>query len=224
MRRPLLTNGFKSDSLGHNLCFSTCLGSRRKKCQLACKPGSVQPDPCEAQWDDHSSGTLVAKCFAQPTRVTGRKSPGAETPCHPYSVLLPVGFALPHTLPCGRCALTAPFHPCPASPKGFAGRFVFCGTFPGVAPAGRYPAPFFRGARTFLPCNLSVIAAAVIRPTGKPAVRRLPGEGQPNLQESISSLHLSVSFNTHYACIDLFPLEIAISVSATCAKVCALEF
>ena len=30
-------------------------------------------------------------------------------------------------------------------------RFAFCGTFPGVAPAGRYPAPCFRGARTFLP-------------------------------------------------------------------------
>jgi len=27
----------------------------------------------------------------------------------------------------------------------------FCGTVPGVAPAGRYPAPCFRGARTFLP-------------------------------------------------------------------------
>ena len=32
-----------------------------------------------------------------------------------------------------------------------AGRFAFCGTFPRVAPAGRYPAPCFRGARTFLP-------------------------------------------------------------------------
>ena len=31
-----------------------------------------------------------------------------------------------------------------------AGRFAFCGTVPGVAPAGRYPAPCFRGARTFL--------------------------------------------------------------------------
>lgn len=31
-----------------------------------------------------------------------------------------------------------------------AGRSVFCGTIPGVTPAGRYPAPFFRGARTFL--------------------------------------------------------------------------
>jgi len=30
----------------------------------------------------------------------------------PYSVLLPVGFALPLLLPAARCALTAPFHPC----------------------------------------------------------------------------------------------------------------
>ncbi len=42
--------------------------------------------------------------------------------------------------------------PLPASPeRGPDGRFAFCGTFPGVAPAGRYPAPCVRGARTFLP-------------------------------------------------------------------------
>ncbi len=35
------------------------------------------------------------------------------------------------------------------------GRFAFCGTFPGVAPAGRYPAPYFRGARTFLPSGVA---------------------------------------------------------------------
>src|SRR5260221_8254524 len=29
-------------------------------------------------------------------------------------------------------------------------RYIFCCTFPGVAPAGRYPAPHLRGARTFL--------------------------------------------------------------------------
>src|SRR6266403_1733039 len=29
----------------------------------------------------------------------------------PYSVLLPVGFAVPLALPQARCALTAPFHP-----------------------------------------------------------------------------------------------------------------
>src|SRR5207249_7867389 len=67
--------------------------------------------------------------------------------CRPYAVLLPVGFTVPLPLPVARCALTAPFHPC--RPEGR--RFAFCGTFPGVAPAGRYPAPCFRGARTFLP-------------------------------------------------------------------------
>ena len=42
--------------------------------------------------------------------------------------------------------------PLPADALASAsGRFAFCGTVPGVAPAGRYPAPPFRGARTFLP-------------------------------------------------------------------------
>ncbi len=66
---------------------------------------------------------------------------------HPYSVLLPVGFAVPSMLPCPRWALTPPFHPCLRKRR----RSALCGTFPGVAPAGRYPAPCFRGARTFLP-------------------------------------------------------------------------
>src|SRR5688572_24275385 len=35
----------------------------------------------------------------------------ARRPCRPYSVLLPVGFAVPPPLPETRCALTAPFHP-----------------------------------------------------------------------------------------------------------------
>src|SRR5262245_43484243 len=83
-----------------------------------------------------------------------RENPlGDCSPCRPYLVLLPVGFAVPLPLPGARCALTAPFHPCRAggSRERPAWRFAFCGTFPGVAPAGRYPAPCFRGARTFLP-------------------------------------------------------------------------
>ena len=35
----------------------------------------------------------------------------------PYTVLLPVGFALPLPLPVARCALTTPFHPYPPLPK-----------------------------------------------------------------------------------------------------------
>ena len=74
--------------------------------------------------DGHSSGTPVAGCLSQPTRM-GRGNPPAvfqgrylvkdQPQCgyHPYSVLLPVGFTMPLPLPDERCALTAPFHPYP---------------------------------------------------------------------------------------------------------------
>ncbi len=74
----------------------------------------------------------------------------SDPPCRPYLILLPVGFAMPSPLPVTRCALTAPFHPYRPGPKPWVWRFALCGTFPEVAPAGRYPAPSFRGARTFL--------------------------------------------------------------------------
>ena len=69
--------------------------------------------------DDHSSGTPVAGRFTQPTRMTGPETALGRTwlPRHPYSVLLPVGFAMPPPLPEARCALAAPFHPC-ARPEG----------------------------------------------------------------------------------------------------------
>jgi hypothetical protein len=44
-------------------------------------------------------------------------------------------------------------------------RFVLCGTVPGVTPAGRYPAPYVDGARTFLSRSLSTVAGAAVRPT-----------------------------------------------------------
>ena len=98
--------------------------------------------------------------------LPGRRSGNAPAPsgrCRPYSVLLPVGFALPPLLPGARCALAAPFRPCPrAALRRLRGRFVFCGTFPGVAPAGRYPAPYSRGARTFL---YRLATAAAVRPS-----------------------------------------------------------
>ena len=55
--------------------------------------------------------------------------------------------------------------PLPAG-RGRSRRFAFCGTFPGVAPAGRYPAPCFRGARTFLPPRPHGARKAAIRPSG----------------------------------------------------------
>ena len=63
--------------------------------------------------DGHSSGAPVAGRL-----VATHPDSGAETRLRAsarvpsYSVLLPVGFTLPSTLPPMRCALTAPFHPC----------------------------------------------------------------------------------------------------------------
>ena len=74
-----------------------------------------------------------------------RRTP-ARRPC---SALLRVGFAMRAALPKPRCALTAPFHPCLSLHAGHR-RYALCGTFPRLAPGGRYPPPLFRRARTFL--------------------------------------------------------------------------
>src|SRR5271166_124579 len=104
--------------------------------------------------DDHSAGTRLAARLARPTRTAERECSCALRRGRLYSVLLPVGFALPPLLPGARCALAAPFRPCPrAALRRLCGRFVFCGTFPEVTLAGGYPAPYSREARTFL-CRL----------------------------------------------------------------------
>lgn len=134
-------------------------------------------------------GQRLRAASSNPPGRPARRKAGGFPPRRPYSVLLPVGFALPPLLPGVRWALTPPFHPYPASasllshvsPCGRpmaasepqAGRFIFCGTFPRVTPAGRYPAPFLRGARTFLPRRLSTCDGS-----GRPADwRALPGRG-----------------------------------------------
>lgn len=81
----------------------------------------------------------------------------------PYLALLQVGFTLPPPLPGARCALTAPFRPGPQAARRSGGWYDFCGTVPKVTLAGRYPAPCFHGARTFLYCLSS---------SGHPTIRR----------------------------------------------------
>ena len=84
----------------------------------------------------------------------------------PYSVLHPVGFTVPLLLPVARCALAAPFRPYRAEAR----RNPFCGTVLDAprGTTGRYPAPWFHGARTFLGGASSDAAA---RPSGKRAYR-----------------------------------------------------
>ena len=90
----------------------------KEKRQTVCKPGSVLLAAETTRIDGHSSGTPVAGRLSQPTRTAARKPACRTKPaCRPYLVLLPVGFALPPPFPAARCALTAPFHPYPPSPK-----------------------------------------------------------------------------------------------------------
>ncbi len=88
--------------------------------QLACKPGSVWPrSPKATERGSHSSGTALARSLLQPTRMTGPETGWTlARPRHPYSVLLPVGFAVPSMSPCPRWALTPPFHPYSAKRSG----------------------------------------------------------------------------------------------------------
>ena len=82
---------------------------RKLNCRPACKPGSVRrakPARRPFIWDANCSAPLATYPDSWPGK---NRSP--EAPHHPYSVLLPVGFTMPHALPYARWALTPPFHP-----------------------------------------------------------------------------------------------------------------
>jgi hypothetical protein len=106
--------------------------SPRLTYQPACKPGSVRP------------AGLTANVTAIPLV---RRLPGASSNLperlartdlklalqrRSYSVLLPVGFAVPFPSLETRCALTAPFHPCRGQNTTQPWRSVLCGTVPRV--------------------------------------------------------------------------------------------
>jgi hypothetical protein len=142
--------------------------------QPACKPGSVGPRPlARARRDGHSSGTTLARCLEQPTRIASLTPlPRALSLSRTTRVAIPIRSCSRWGLPCRfRCRTRGALLPhlftlAPLrSFRSFAGRFVLCGTFPGVAPAGCYPAPYVDGARTFLSQGLSTRVGAAVRPT-----------------------------------------------------------
>jgi hypothetical protein len=132
------------------------------KRQTACKPGSV---PARRR-----SMTIH---LGRPLPGASRDRPGWRrgNPPEPKGSAIPTWSCSRWGLPCHRryrrCGALLPHHFTLAARPAEAGRgfaVCFCGTFPGVAPAGRYPAPCFHGARTFLP---SFAARAAIRPSGE---------------------------------------------------------
>ncbi len=144
IRRDKTNAGSPADRAGGNGRASPT--GAREGGQRACKPGSVhRTDACGGRpfiWDDrcrpplaiHPDGDpqtdhLPSLCDLAPGGVCHAR-PVARAAVRSYRTLSP--------LP--RCLVA-----------GGSWRFAFCGTFPGVASAGRYPAPCLRGARTFLP-------------------------------------------------------------------------
>ena len=144
--------------------LSTPLGCR---CQSACKPGSV----LHAEGRPFIFRVAYAGALRDlPERRSGNGLAHRSAGGRSYSVLLPVGFTVRAALPRRRWALTPPFHPDPVR-GGLLSVALSLSALD--APGGCYPPPCFRGARTFLPRNLSVPTQAVARPTGLGEVARL---------------------------------------------------
>jgi len=138
------------------------------KHQSACKPGSGWHADCYTHMrDGHSSWTPVARRLQQPTRTAG--SGHRSRSCEQLRAV-PIRSCSRWGLPCRRrCRRRGALLPhrftLAAAKRNAPQRSVLCGTFPGLAPAGCYPAPSVHGARTFLPGFLE--AGAAVRPTDR---------------------------------------------------------
>ena len=130
-RRPRLgQSGFRDDLLE----ISQLNAGRKLKRQLACKPGSVRPgNPKTTRRGDHSSWMDVAVHLTQPTRMTGLETAPRVAPR-----AIPIRSCSRWGLPCRFCYQSrGGLLPHPFTLTRHAGRYSLCGTFPGVAPAGR---------------------------------------------------------------------------------------
>ena len=79
----------------------------------------------------------VGSCTLPATSEHAEACSRGGPPLVAYLGLLAVGFTLPRSSPTARCALTAPFHPYRAEAR----RYLFCGTFPRLAPGWCYQPP-----------------------------------------------------------------------------------
>jgi len=106
---------------------------QRGKRQLACKPGSVWPPRLAArERGDHSSWAHVAMRLTQPTRAVSRKQPWGFPLAPPLFGFAPGGVYLAASVASRAVGSYPTLSPLPRKSR----RFAFCGTFPGVTPAG----------------------------------------------------------------------------------------
>ena len=127
-----------------------------KLAEAAHKPGSVPGAGYPTPGDDHSSRAAVADGLQQPTRKHGRAVLDAS-----LLGLAPGGVYLASDVTAGPGELL----PHPFTLTRLGGRTSLCGTFPGVTPAGRYPAPCPVEPGLSSPCEQ---AAAIWSTSAKP--------------------------------------------------------
>ena len=138
--------------------------------QPVCKPGSGWRAKSLHARDGHSSGTPVTRRLKQPTRTAGPGQDPEACACAKARAV-PIRSCSRWGLPCRRrcrrrgALLPHRFTLTAANKHHTPRRSVFCGTIPGLAPAGCYPAPLVHGARTFPPRQPFGSAGAAVRPT-----------------------------------------------------------
>jgi hypothetical protein len=126
--------------------------------------------PSPLRHHDHSSGTPVARRLQQPTRTAGSGHRSRflrlrADPAPPLFGLAPGGVYRAAAVAGNAVRSYRTFSPLPRPNATHRGGLILCGTVPRLAPAGRYPAPYVHGARTFLPHRLSALMRAAVRPT-----------------------------------------------------------
>jgi hypothetical protein len=141
--------------------------------------------------DGHSSATPVARRLKQPTRTATRTRVGAVSSLSRGQAPLPSLFGL---APGGVCRAAAvagsavrsyrTVSPLPRPTRYAPRRSVLCGTVPGVAPAGSYPAPFVLEPGLSSPAAFRHWRGAAVRPTdgignGARRFRRQEAVGSP---------------------------------------------
>lgn len=146
-----------------------CVQHGKKKASWPVSRVLYGPAPEGTERGSHSSGTALARSLLQPTRMTRLETGWAlARPCHPYSVLLPVGFAVPSMSPCPRWALTPPFHPYSAS-----GAVCFLWHFPWGRPRRTLSGTVFPWSPDFPPpAAFRHLRGAAARPTGRGVISR----------------------------------------------------
>ncbi len=128
--------------------------------------------------DDHSSANRVATAVKLPTRASRALASLRAVSPRPFGLRdrtpreAPIWHCSGWGLPCrSGCPSRGGLLPHRFTFATHAWQSLLCGAFPGVTPAGRYPAPLPTGVRTFLGPHPAMRAAA-IRPSARGGVRR----------------------------------------------------